>query len=202
MNRFLKILSLTLLAFTFVACGKKAAVEKGSTVTLEYEGKFKKDGKVFDTTEGKKPLVVQVGSGKLIPGFREGLIGMQEGAKKKIEIAPEEAYGKRDDKKMAVVKRDGRFQSLELKEGAVIYATINKNGEQVQYPVTIREFDDKEVTLDYNHPLAGETLVFDVKILKVEPETVGTSTGKIELSPEAAEKSENEPAKELAEPKA
>lgn len=148
-------------------------VDEGAKVTFDYTGKFKsgdKRGEVFDSTKGKKPLTAIIGKGQLLKAFEAKLKGMGEGASKTFILKAKEAYGERDPKKVVELDRDKRFKGVELKEGATIFAmNKNKDGKEVRTPLKIISFTDDKVKVDYNHPLAGETLSFNVKVVEIEP---------------------------------
>lgn len=167
----LKYFLALVLAFTFASCSSAPKITPGSIVRVDYKGTLK-DGTVFDTTEGKQPLTFLIGAGQVIPAFEQQVTKMREGQTKKFTIKAKDAYGDPDPKKVVTLPRDDRFKSLELKEGAIIFAN-NKapNGKVVQTPMKVVKISDKEVTLDYNHPLAGKDLTFEVKVVEVrEPQ--------------------------------
>lgn len=167
MNK-IKYLFLAVLSFGITACSTGPKIESGSIVKVEYKGTLQ-DGTVFDTTEGKQPLAFMVGAGQVIPAFEEKVTQLAKGQTKKFTIKSKDAYGEPDEKKVVKLPRDGRFESVELKEGAVIFAN-NKTpeGKELQTPMKVVSFDDKEVTLDYNHPLAGKDLTFEVTVVEVK----------------------------------
>ncbi|WP_048160668.1 FKBP-type peptidyl-prolyl cis-trans isomerase [Thermococcus sibiricus] len=151
-------------------------VEKGDFVVFNYIGKFE-NGEVFDTTyediakeagiymEDRTygPLGANVGVGELIPGMDEGLIGMEVGEKKTITIPPEKGYGiPRDDLIIDVPTSEFEKAGIEPIEGAYIMTDSGI--------ARITAVGEENVTLDFNHPLAGKTLVFEVEIVDVEKE--------------------------------
>ncbi len=168
MRKQIKLLVAGVLAFAVVACSTAPKISQGSVVKLEYKG-TKADGKVFDSTEGKAPLTILVGANQVLPKFEEQITKLRQGQKTKFTIKAVDAYGEPKEDKIVTLPRDERFSSLDLKEGNVIFAN-NKlpNGKVVQTPMKIVKVTDKEVTLDYNHPLAGEDLTFEVKIVEVQ----------------------------------
>ncbi len=169
MSKITSFLVLAFVMFTSFACtGPKA--DLGSIVTFDYTGTFKKSGEEFDTTKGKKPLEIVIGNKQLLKAFEDKLLGMRKGSSKSFVLKPEEAYGARDPKKVVEIERDKRFTGVELKNGSTIYA-VNKDaqGNNVSTPLKIVSFTDSKVTIDYNHPLAGEELKFKVKVVDVKP---------------------------------
>lgn len=141
-----------------------AAIEKGSTVKLEYT--LKDDaGTVLDSNKGQDPLTFTQGSEQLMPGLEKQIVGMHAGEEKKVVLKPEEAYGPTDPNAQTEVPKN-LLPSEALKVGARLLA---RNAAGEQRPVTVKEIKEQTVILDLNHPLAGKTLVFDLKVLGVEP---------------------------------
>jgi len=130
-------------------------------LSVEYEGSFE-DGTVFDSSSGGGPLEFLTGTGSVIPGFEKGIIGMGIGEQKKIIIPPEEGYGPARPELIITLGRGVLEGVPNPVEGMEIVATL-ESGQQV--PVRIVRIDDKNATLDFNHPLAGKTLIFKVKLL-------------------------------------
>ena len=141
-------------------------VKNGDTVRVHYEGRLD-DGQVFDSSEGGEPLEFRVGAGEVIPGFDEAVRSMEVGDKKTIEIEPDDAYGPRRDQLVAQMPRAGMSLEEEPHEGMNLIMQL-PDGNQV--PVTITEVTDTHVTLDANHPLAGQKLTFDVELVEHEPQ--------------------------------
>lgn len=138
-------------------------VKKGDKVRVHYKGTLK-DGTVFDSSEGADPLEFQVGSGQIIEGFEAGIIGMQEGEERQLSLPPEEAYGPHREDLVGKLPSE-QVGELELKAGADIQVQM-KPGEVV--PAKVVEVADDGVVVDINHPLAGETLDFEVTLVALE----------------------------------
>jgi FKBP-type peptidyl-prolyl cis-trans isomerase 2 len=139
-------------------------ITKGDLVKVEYEGRFP-EGEVFDSTEkhGGEPIEFQAGSGMLVSGFEEAVIGMEAGEEKEVTLKSEDAYGELNPEFVQKVPKQG-FPP-EAKEGMMIGLPI-PNGQQI--PAMIKEIGESEVTLDLNHPLAGKTLIFKIKVVSFE----------------------------------
>lgn len=138
-------------------------VTSGATVRIHYTGTLN-DGTVFDSSEGRDPLEFTVGSGMIIPGLDRELPGMTVGEKKKVTIAPEDAYGPRQDGALLEVPRSDIPAEIPLELGL----QLQMSGPQGQpMPVTVTELTDDSVTLDANHPLAGQTLIFDFEVVAI-----------------------------------
>lgn len=133
-------------------------IERGDTVKFSFTGKFA-DGSVFDRSD--TPVTAQVGAGKLIKALDQELIGMSEGQEKTVQAPPEEGFGLEDPKLVKMIPFDDfKKNKLEPKEGMRIRTA---NG---VCQVT-KVIEDKEVEVDYNHPLAGKNVVFDIKIEEI-----------------------------------
>lgn len=159
-----------LFALVLTSCASGPQVKEGKIVKLDYTG-YLDNGEQFDSSLGKNPLTFVVGSGQVLPAFEKAITGLRVGTKKKFTLKAEDAYGLRDEAKVTKVKRDAkRFPpSLEIKKDAFLMVNQRnpENGQMVQFPVKVLEFSDKEVTLDYNHPLAGENLSYEIEIIEV-----------------------------------
>lgn len=135
------------------------AVKQGDQVQIEYTGRLK-DGTVFDSTEGREAFTFTVGSPEVIEGMSSEVLGMEVGQEKTIEIPPEQAYGDYDDSLVVKVERAKIPNEAEVGD-----ALSDGSGRgPVWY---VRELGDEHCVLDANHPLAGETLVFDVRVVNV-----------------------------------
>ena len=137
-------------------------VENGKSVIVHYTGRFE-DGTVFDTslTEGREPINTVLGQGSLIKGFEEGLIGMNEGEKKTIEVSPEEGYGEYLDGLVTTVKRE------QVPECVKVGDMLQSQSERGTMNVTVKEINEEGVKLDANHPMAGKKLIFDLEVVNV-----------------------------------
>jgi len=138
-------------------------VKKGDKIKVEYTGSFE-DGEVFDASEKHgQPLEFEAGKGMVVPGFDAAVVGMNAGEEKKITLKPDEAYGVPNEQAIQKVPKD-KFPP-EAKEGMMIGVPL-PSGQQI--PAKITKIDDKEVTIDMNHPLAGKTLVFKIKVVSID----------------------------------
>lgn len=137
-------------------------VKAGDTVSLHYKGTLN-DGTIFDSSEGREPLQFEVGSGMVIKGFDDGVMGMQVGEKKSIHIGVDEAYGPANEQMIFKFDKAGIPGDIPLEVGG----TLNMHDGQQTVPVIIREVEDAHVLLDANHPLAGQELNFDLEIVNI-----------------------------------
>lgn len=136
-------------------------IQKGNYVTLYYKGTLD-DGTIFDQTTPENPATFQVGVGKLIPGFDKGLMGMKVGEKKTLQIPAEQAYGLVDLTKLIDVDMQ---QLLDANIPIQIGVTVNSSMGNAKI-VNVDE-NTKKVKLDFNHPLAGKGLTFEVEIIGI-----------------------------------
>ena len=137
--------------------------KSGDTVKVHYTGTFD-DGEMFDTSDGADPLVFTVGGGQVIPGFDAALVGMQAGETRKVVIPPAEAYGERQEELVQTIDR-GQFQ-LNGTEPELGMA-IEMHTPQGSIPLMITHLTDTTVTLDANHPLAGQELHFALTLVEI-----------------------------------
>ena len=140
------------------------AIKDGSVVSLEYTLSDEK-GQVMDTNKDKQPMVFTQGGHQIIPGLERELTGMKVGDTKKVQVKPEDAYGPVNPGAFQEVPKD-KLPPEALKVGTILTA----QGPQGQpIPVRVHEIKESTVIVDFNHPMAGKTLFFDIKILGVKP---------------------------------
>ena len=139
-------------------------VKSGDTVKVHYHGRLT-DGTTFDSSEGREPLEFKVGSGAVISGFDQGVLGMGIGDKKTIEIPVDEAYGPVDEQMIMEFPKD-RFPKDMVPEVGMQLNMSNDSGQN--FPVIIAEVKEDVVVLDANHPLAGEDLIFDLELVAID----------------------------------
>lgn len=139
-----------------------AQAQNGNTVKVHYTGKLG-DGSVFDSSDGREPLEFTVGEGQVIPGFEQGVVGMEPGDSKTLNIPSDQAYGPHHPEGVFEIERSEIPPSIPLQEGMRLQA--NQGGRTIDLMVVT--FDDSKVTLDSNHPLAGHDLTFDIQMMDV-----------------------------------
>ena len=138
-------------------------IQSGSQVTFDYT--LTVDGKVVDSSEGKGPLEYTQGDGKLLPGLAKQMEGLKVGDEKQIELKPEEAYGSRNPQAFQEVPNTNLPIGLRPEVGMILEAR-DKDGKS--FPARITEVKQDSILVDLNHPLAGKTLYFKVKIVSVK----------------------------------
>lgn len=140
-----------------------ANAKDGDTVHIHYTGRLD-DGSVFDSSEGRDPLSFTVGAGQVIPGFDEAVRGMSPGDSKTTRIPPEEAYGERREEMTLSFPRSELPDGLDPQVGETLQMHTPE-GQTIQ--VRVAETSDEALSLDANHPLAGEALTFDIELVKI-----------------------------------
>ena len=131
-------------------------------VTLHFAIKLD-NGDVVDSTFDKQPATFKVGDGSLLPGFEQALYGLKAGDKRSLPIGPEQGFGQGNPQNIQVMPR-AQFADMELSEGLLI---IFNDAANAELPGVVKAFDANQVTIDFNHPLAGKDLTFDVEIIDV-----------------------------------
>ncbi|WP_299777882.1 peptidylprolyl isomerase [uncultured Roseobacter sp.] len=138
-------------------------VKTGDTVGIHYTGTLL-DGTKFDSSEGRDPLEFEVGSGQIIPGLDEALPGMSVGDKKTVEVPCAEAYGPINPQMRQAVPREGIPDDVPLDIGIQLNVQTPE-GQAMQ--VMVVAVDEATVTIDANHPLAGQDLKFDIELMSI-----------------------------------
>ncbi len=135
----------------------------GDTVLFHYTGCLT-DGTVFDSSEGREPLRVTLGSGQVIRGVDDALVGMAPGEEKSVTLEPDEAYGPRRPELLHEVERAAIPPEVDIEVGKQLEGR-DTGGQRLR--LTVVEVADDKVTLDANHPLAGQELTFDLQLVEI-----------------------------------
>ncbi len=135
----------------------------GDTVRMHYSGSLA-DGTQFDSSEGRDPLEFTLGSGQIIPGLDKAMTGMEVGESKQVVVEPDEGYGDRDPSRIQAVPREQIPDHIPTEPGTQLQM---QTPEGQTMPVVVAETNETEVTLDANHPLAGQKLTFDVELVEI-----------------------------------
>lgn len=137
-------------------------IDENSTVTLHFSLALQ-DGQLVDSTFDKKPATFVMGDGSLLPGFEKCLLGLVAGDREKFVVPQSGAFGAHNPNNVQTFPR-GNFSDTELSQGLIVsFADAGGN----ELPGVVQSWDDKEVVVDFNHPLAGRDLVFTVEIINV-----------------------------------
>lgn len=137
-------------------------IGQNTEVTLHFALRLE-GGEVVDSTFDKSPATFKVGDGNLLPGFEAALFGFKAGDKRTLTITPENAFGQPNPENLQVIARS-QFKDMELSEGLLV---IFHDAANAELPGVVKELNDNTVTVDFNHPLSGKTLTFDVEIFDV-----------------------------------
>ncbi|MDT8308252.1 MAG: FKBP-type peptidyl-prolyl cis-trans isomerase [Bacteroidales bacterium] len=140
-------------------------VKKGDTLLMHYTG-YRSDETIFDSTVARGPIRVQLGKELLIPGLEKALIGMEQGAIKRIEVEAKDAYGEVNPDLIIKVDIDELLEYTDLTVGQTI---VLSQDDDSYIELVVIGIEEDVVLLDGNHELAGEKLTFNVEILEIEP---------------------------------
>ena len=138
--------------------------QKGDTVAVHYTGTLE-DGEVFDSSRDRDPLEFEVGSGQVIPGFDRAVEGLEVGESREVTLQPEEGYGEPREDLVVDVDRSQFPDESEPEVGRQVQVQVAPGQNRI---ATITGIEDKSVTLDLNHPLAGKPLTFDVELVEIK----------------------------------
>lgn len=136
-------------------------VQDDVVVSIDYTLRLD-DGEVVDSSDGREPLEFLQGRGQIITGLEQELYGMGIGDEKEVTVSPDEGYGEYDEERVQSVPRETFPDDMELEEGLSVRMRDANSGQV--FDAFVEKLRDENVVLDFNHPLAGETLFFDVKI--------------------------------------
>ena len=139
-------------------------VSEGTRVFLNFSVSLE-DGSEVDSNFGGDPVDFVIGDGSLLPGFERRIFGMSAGERQMFKVPPEDAFGQPNENNVQVLPREQFDDDIELEIGLVFSFADAGGGE---LPGMVISFDEQEVTVDFNHPLAGRTILFDVQIHRVE----------------------------------
>lgn len=135
------------------------AISAGDKVRMHYTAKLE-DGTLVDSSEGKDPLEFEAGGDQLIPGVSQAVIGMEIGESKSVTVTPEQGYGEHHPQAVQTVDKEHFPPEVAVGD---MFKAVTPEGEMM---VRVTEVNDQGVTVDANHPLAGQTLVFDMEIVE------------------------------------
>lgn len=139
-------------------------IGQNTEVTLHFALRLE-NGDTVDSTFDKAPATFKVGDGNLLPGFEAAIFGFKAGDHKTVQILPENAFGQPNSQNVQIMPRS-QFQDMELSEGLLV---IFNDAANTELPGVVKAFNEETVTVDFNHPLAGKTLSFEVQVFEVKP---------------------------------
>ncbi len=141
-------------------------VAENSTIAITFTGKLD-NGVVFMEVPASQPMKIRLGDSELPPSVEMAVIGMKKGESRKIRVSPDEGYGPRLKELLHEVPRNTFGDRIDPKPGMVLSQKVEKDGRQKKVPVTVIEVKDDQVVLDYNHPLAGHHLTYELTIVNI-----------------------------------
>lgn len=147
---------------------RNLTVGPGTKVTLHFALRLE-DGKVIDSNFEREPATFTVGDGNLLMGFEKVILGLLEGDRGTFVIKPEEGFGQRNPNNIQEIARTQFSPEIELSEGLMLSFA---DAQKAELPGVVQEFNEDVVVVDFNHPLAGRDIVFEVAILRIEPAQV------------------------------
>jgi FKBP-type peptidyl-prolyl cis-trans isomerase 2 len=147
--------------------------KKGDLVFVHYTGSFD-TGEVFDSSKDSSPLNFVLGEGQIIPGFEKAIIGMAVNEKKSVLLDPKDAYGPFSEEKIITTERENFGEGFEPEKDLQIALQLEDGNRAI---ATIKDFDEKSVTLDLNHPLAGKNLNFDLELIDIKDASEAPTCG-------------------------
>jgi len=142
-------------------------------ISIEYTLNDANTKEKLDTNVGAEPLEFITGQGQIIPGLEKEIENLNAGDNIDVLVNPEDAYGEYNNEAIQTLPKE-QFEGIELQKGMTLYGQ-SPDGQTIA--VTVVDFDDKNVTIDYNHPLAGEDLTFDVKVVTKRDATLEELAG-------------------------
>jgi FKBP-type peptidyl-prolyl cis-trans isomerase SlpA len=142
---------------------QETRIGQNTEVTLHFALHLE-NGDTVDSTFDKAPATFKVGDGSLLPGFEALIFGFKAGDKRTLQVPPENAFGQPNPQNVQIMPRS-QFQNMELSEGLLV---IFNDAANTELPGVVKAIDDDQVTVDFNHPLAGKTLTFEVEIFEVK----------------------------------
>jgi FKBP-type peptidyl-prolyl cis-trans isomerase 2 len=136
------------------------------TVVLSFTGRLD-NGEIFITSDKDQPLSAIIGNSDLPPTLEGGIVAMKIGETRKIRVPPEEGFGPRQKELIQTIDNQVMIDSLHPKPGMIVTLKVDKDGTEQKIPATVISVDGSRVTVDYNHPLAGHHLTYDVTLLDI-----------------------------------
>jgi len=162
--RHIILLGIFLLGAILISGCNAAEAKNGDIVQVDYTGTLE-NGTVFDTSVGGEPLEFTLGEGQMIPGFEQAILGMKVGESKTVTIPADEAYGQYSDAKVQVINREELTNIPNPEVGQQLQGPRPDGGTSVG---TVTNATDTTITVDFNYPLAGKDLTFEIKLISIQ----------------------------------
>ncbi|MDF1613555.1 FKBP-type peptidyl-prolyl cis-trans isomerase [Desulfurivibrio dismutans] len=145
--------------------------QENDQVTIHYEGRLA-NGEVFESSSDTAPMTFRIGEQMILPSLERAIIGMSAGQTRTVSIPPDEGYGPRVAELEIAVSRDS-FGDRDIKPGMVVTMNMERDGQTHNLPALVKEIEQEQVRVDFNHPLAGEELFYTITVKEVQPATEG-----------------------------
>ncbi len=142
-------------------------IQDGTKVSICYVGKLD-NGEIFKTVDETNPLTFTIGNSEAPPTLESTIKDMAVGEQRRVSVPPEESYGVRQKALLQTLPRDSFGKDINPKPGMILSLKVNKDNQEHKVPATVMEVEGDTVTVDYNHPLAGHTLTYELKLLSIE----------------------------------
>ncbi len=142
--------------------------QPNDTVTIAFTGKLD-NGEIFIAVDQPQPLHTKIGDSNLPPMVEQALLEMTVGETRKIRIPPEEGFGPRQKELLQTIDNQQMIDTLKPKPGMILSLKIDRDGVEQQVPATVISVAGSEVTVDYNHPLAGHHLTYELTLIAIQP---------------------------------
>jgi FKBP-type peptidyl-prolyl cis-trans isomerase 2 len=142
---------------------------QNSMVTLAFTGKLD-NGEIFISVDEQNPLQTRLGNNDLPPTVEQAVLDMKVGERRKIRVPPEEGFGPRQKELLQTLDNQKMVDSLQPKPGMILSLKIDKDGVEQQVPATVILVEGSRITVDYNHPLAGHHLTYELSLLDRRPD--------------------------------
>jgi FKBP-type peptidyl-prolyl cis-trans isomerase 2 len=142
-------------------------VQQNDKVTITFVGKLE-NGAIFLTVTEEEPAIITIGNSDIPPTLEQALIGMSVGEQKLVRIEPDEGYGPRRKDLLQTLSRNTFSAKMIPKVGMILSLKVKKEGNEHQVPATIVEINNDTLVVDYNHPLAGHNLNYNITVLAIE----------------------------------
>lgn len=151
-------------------------VSENDFVTIIYDGLLP-NGEIFDSSKDTGPLQFQLGTGSVLPAFEQAVLGMVVQETRNITVAARDAHGLKNEELIVTVNRKG-FADKNIAPGMILGMNLEKDGQQHQVPATVLALDAQTVTIDFNHPLAGQDITYRITLLSIDtPATESAGCG-------------------------
>jgi len=144
-----------------------STIEKNDIVTIAFTGKLD-NGAEFMTVTSDKPMNVNIGASEMPPTVESALLGLTVGQTIKIRVSPDEGYGPRQKNLLQTIDSPEFIVKIQPKLGMILSLKVERDGQEHQVPATVVEINENSVVVDYNHPLAGHNLNYEITVLGIQ----------------------------------